>query len=432
MIRRHRAAALAMLLFIVLASAAAGGRFVRIGIPSPNPSGIAQTLVAGGEFAPADEPFFDRLGSNGRTCMTCHVPTQGWSLEPTDVQRLFAATAGRHPLFRPVDGSTSPLADVSTVKARRSAYALLLERGVIRVGLPVPANAEFELIGVDDPYDFASAAELSLFRRPLPATNLAFLSAVMWDGRESPGGRSIAADLTMQANDATVGHAEAAPIDEATRQRIVAFEMRLTTAQIYGRGVGLLTAEGAAGGPAALAVQPYWPNINSRLDPTSITSEPFTIFKEWTTAVGRHSAGRQAVARGQLLFNERRHETRLMCSSCHNTPNVGSNSTGAFFDVGVSHANRRTPDLPLYTFRCRNDGAVIQTTDPGRALISGRCTDIGRFKVPSLRGLASRAPYFHDGSASTLEAVVDHYEQKFGFLFVGTDKADLVAFLSAL
>lgn len=41
-----------------------------------------------------------------------------------------------------------------------------------------------ELVAVDDPYHFASAAERSLFRRPLPSTNLKFDSAVMWDGRE--------------------------------------------------------------------------------------------------------------------------------------------------------------------------------------------------------------------------------------------------------
>ena len=419
------------LLFVALATSAIGGQFIHIGMPTPNSSGIAQTLVAGGEFAPRDEPFFDRLGTNGRTCVTCHASNQGWSLEPADVQRVFAATGGRHPLFRPVDGATSPLADVSTVTARRQAYALLLERGVIRVGLPVPSNADFDLVGVDDPYEFASDTELSLFRRPLPSTNLAFLSSVMWDGRETPGGRSIAADLTMQANDATVGHAQATPIDQATRQQIVAFEMRLTTAQIFARGVGRLDADGAAGGPRALAAQRYWPNINSRFDSRPITA-PFTIFDEWTTAVGRRSAARQAVARGQLLFNERQHQTRLMCAGCHNTPNVGSNSTAAFFDVGVTRAERRAPDVPLYTFRCRADGRTIETTDPGRALITGSCADMNRFKVPSLRGLASRAPYFHDGSAATLEAVIDNYEDRFGFVLTGTDKADLVAFLSSL
>ena len=420
------------LLFITLASAAIGGQQIHLGMPTPNSTGVAQTLVSGSEFVSADEPFFQSLGTNGRACVTCHAPNQGWSLVPADVQRLFAASGGRHPLFRPVDGATSPVADISTVAARREAYALLLARGVIRVGLPVPPGADFDLIGVDDPYRFAGAAELSLFRRPLPATNLAFLSSVMWDGRETPGGRPVTADLMLQANDATVGHAQAAPIDEMTRRRIVDFEVRLTTAQTHDRGVGLLSADDANGGPRALTAQPYWPYINSRLDPGSVTAEPFTVFKAWATAVGRGSAARQAVARGESLFNERTHDGRLMCSGCHNAPNVGSNSTGSFFDVGVASAERRTPDMPLYTFGCRKGGAPIQTTDPGRALITGRCTDIGRFKVPVLRGLAARAPYFHDGSAATLEDVVDHYERKFGFLFVGTDKADLVAFLRAL
>ena len=46
---------------------------------------------------------------------------------------------------------------------------MLLSKGVIRVGLPIPQSAEFELIAVDDPYRFASAAELSLFRALCPA-----------------------------------------------------------------------------------------------------------------------------------------------------------------------------------------------------------------------------------------------------------------------
>lgn len=417
---------------IALLTAAIGGQQIHLGMPAPNGSGVAQTLMSGEEFVSADEPFFQSLGTNGRSCVTCHAPKQGWSLEPADIQRRFVASAGRDPLFRPVDGATSPLADVTTVAARRDAYALLLARGVIRVGLPMPVGADFSLVGIDDPYGFASEAELSLFRRPLPATNLAFLSAVMWDGRETPGGRTMTADLMLQANDATVGHAQAAPIDEVTRRRIVDFELRLTTAQSNDRGAGVLTADGATGGARALAAQPYWPFINSRLDPASLTTEPFTIFKAWATAVGPGSAARQAIARGQTLINERTQNGRVMCTGCHNTPNVGSNSTGAFFDIGVTSAERRAPDVPLYTFRCDVGGAPIVTTDPGRALITGRCTDIGRFKVPSLRGLATRAPYFHDGSAATLEDVVDHYERRFGFVFVGSDKADLVAFLSAL
>jgi hypothetical protein len=56
---------------------------------------------------------------------------------------------------------------------------MLLTKGLIRVGIGVPSNAEFELIEVDDPYGYASAIELSLFRRPLPTTNLPFLATVM-------------------------------------------------------------------------------------------------------------------------------------------------------------------------------------------------------------------------------------------------------------
>lgn len=62
---------------------------------------------------------------------------------------------------------------------------MLLNKGVIRVGIGIPRDGEFTLVGVDDPHHFASASQLSLFRRALPSSNLKFLSAVMWDGRES-------------------------------------------------------------------------------------------------------------------------------------------------------------------------------------------------------------------------------------------------------
>jgi hypothetical protein len=72
------------------------------------------------------------------------------------------------------------------------------------------------------------------------------------------------------------------------------------------------------------------------------------------------------------------------------------------------------------------------TTDPGRAMITGKWADIGRFKGPILRALASRAPYFHNGFAASLEAVVDFYESRFGIGLTVQEKADLVAFLRAL
>jgi cytochrome c peroxidase len=74
----------------------------------------------------------------------------------------------------------------------------------------------------------------------------------------------------------------------------------------------------------------------------------------------------------------------------------------------------------------------VQTTDPGRALITGKWKDISRFKGPTLRGLASRAPYFHNGSADSLERVVNFYDTRFGIGFTPAEKRDLVAFLQTL
>jgi cytochrome c peroxidase len=58
--------------------------------------------------------------------------------------------------------------------------------------------------------------------------------------------------------------------------------------------------------------------------------------------------------------------------------------------------------------------------------------DIGRFKGPILRALATRAPYFHNGSAADLDAVLDFYDQRFGIGLTEDEKDDLVAFLLTL
>ena len=69
-------------------------------------------------------------------------------------------------------------------------------------------------------------------------------------------------------------------------------------------------------------------------------------------------------------------------------------------------------------------------TDPGRALITGNCADIGKVKVPT--GLASRARYFHNGSAATLNDVVVFYDQRFSIEFTDEEMNDLVNFLNTL
>jgi len=131
------------------------------------------------------------------------------------------------------------------------------------------------------------------------------------------------------------------------------------------------------------------------------------------------------------------------CTLCHNNPNVGNHSTSLPINIGVTMANlidddgdRNTvPDLahlPVYTLRNTATGASVEVTNPGKAMISGKWTDIGKTKGPILRGLAARAPYFHNGSAATVADAINFYDTRFGIGFTAQEKADLAAFLLAL
>jgi cytochrome c peroxidase len=436
--------------------------------PFPDPSGAVQTFSTFG-FIDTQNPFFQSLGTNGRSCATCHQPGDAWSVTPAHIRDRFNATNGTDPIFRTNDGSNSPDADVRTVAARRSAYSMLLSKGLIRVGLPIPPNAEFSLEAVDDPYHYADAKELSLFRRPLPTTNLRFLSGVMWDGRQSPRGRSFNDNFRSQSVDATLGHAQAAS-DPAPdqQQQIVDFELSLHTAQVIDQVAGALHGDGPGGGTGILPEQEFFLGINDPLglNPTGAPFDPaaFTLFYPWQNALARFDASarsrrpnlgaerlicarRESIARGERLFNTREIDItgvsglndelglthiRGFCTTCHDSPNVGNHSVAAPLNIGIADASRRTPDMPLYTLRNNATGETVQTTDPGRALITGKWKEIGRFKGPILRGLAARAPYFHNGMAATLGDAVNFYDARFDLRLTPQEKGDLVAFLSAL
>jgi len=443
-----------------------------------NESGVALTISSNGVIDRGN-PFFRSLGANGRSCVSCHQPEEGWSMTPKGLRERFERSNGMDPVFRPNDGANSPLADVSTRQAREAAYSMLLGKGLIRIGIGLPAGAEFELVQVDDPYGFASAAELSLFRRPLASTNLRFLSTVMWDGRETlrdPASTDclfgtttcfapLHVDLADQANTATTGHAQATtPLTTAQRDAIVDFELGLYTAQQQDDRAGRLSVHGANGGPSFLASVTSYFGINDTLvgdyrSHASFTPTVMTLYAGWQSTIEDRlnadperrdrdvAVARRAIARGEALFNSKPIVIRDVhglnddlqipaivgtCTTCHNTPNAGNHSIPLPLDIGVADASRRTPDLPLYTLRNKTTGATVQTTDPGRALITGRWQDIGRFKGPTLRALAARAPYFHNGSAKDLNELVRFYDQRFGIGFSDQEREDLVAFLKAL
>ncbi|MBL0010507.1 MAG: hypothetical protein IPP22_04785 [Nitrosomonas sp.] len=202
--------------------------------------------------------------------------------------------------------------------------------------------------------------------------------------------------------------------------------------------------------------QTYYFGINDTLAGDYRTGADFnpnvmSLYNIWSRyskkSQDNHKRTHAAIARGQVLFNTKLIKIKSVkdinddlatpelsgtCTTCHNTPNSGNHSIPMPLDIGISDSSRRTPDMPLYTLRNKNTNEIIKTTDPGRALITGKWKDIGRFKGPVLRAVASRPPYFHDGSAKDLPSVINFYNTRFAIGLTNRDKSDLVAFLASL
>lgn len=430
----------------------------------PNSSGAVRSFSTSGRID-TENPFFKPFG-NGRSCASCHRQEDGFSVSTRGLQVLFDKTGGTDPVFQLLDGANSPSAPATTLEQKRAAYSLLLSRGLFRIGLKIPAGAEFELVSVDDPYNYASASELSLYRRPLPSANLKFVSDIMWDGRETqadsssthcvPGTRlcfaPLDANLGRQANHATRGHAQAqADLTEAEQLAIVAFEKTLFSAQQVDAKAGLLFGADGTGGALALSRMEWAIGLNDRFGSGLFDEQVFKLFDSWivTTAAPAPAAtrARQSITRGQDIFNNHQfamtgvsglndqvgiNNRAVTCSSCHSVPGVGNLSRPLSFNLGLADASLRSASLPLYTLRNKKTGAIVHTMDPGQAMTTGLWEHIGRFKAPVLRGLAARAPYFHDGSAGSIEEVTNFYNTTFNMGLTVREMEDLSAFLKAL
>jgi cytochrome c peroxidase len=381
--------------------------------PLPNPGGEAATVSTRGAVALAGE-FFKPQGTNNQSCASCHIPEEAWSITPATLRRLFDETNGTHPVFSPLDAD-NPDADVSTVEARRAAYSMMLTRGVFRRGGPPKADAEWELIAVEDPHGYANVNRLVHWRRSMPTINFPVGSVtVNWDAASNIG-RGQRAALDNLTTRLVTGPLHGQPPAPEVVAEIGDFESSLFAAQVSVPGVGRLDADGARGGPEALAKM------------TKVGGE-FDLFDAWKDDP---NPKRAQIARGQMVFNSM-NVSHKSCIACHNSANNGTSIDNTMFDINTASAAARTPDLPLYTFRNKRTGETLQLTDAGFGNITGKWDDLGLFKTPTLRGLAARAPYFHNGIAATLEDVVRHYEKHFGFRFTDEERADLVAFLNAL
>jgi cytochrome c peroxidase len=448
-----------------------------------DPSGKSSTANNAGA-SQQDNPFFQSLGTNGRSCATCHLASDAMGLSAASAQSRFASSGGQDPLFAPVDGANCE----DAVRSDAASHSLMIGNGLVRVALDVPTGAQYSITAVNDPYGCAITRDpvngqpvISVYRRPLPSTNLGFLSTVMFDGRETIAPlnngatfqANLIADLTHQAIDATLGHAQASTAPTAEQvNAIVKFELGLHSAQVMDNSAGRLDAQGGLGGPMNLKNQQYYPGINDSLgsNPTgaAFNSEAFTLFSNWTSLHNSqkdpNAMSRESVAAGEKLFNtfpltitnvrglnDALNASSIpgTCTTCHDTPNVGNHSLPVPLDIGVSHSAQSeiapeisaalpqlsVPELPIYRVACNAgplSGQVIYTSDPGKALISGFCADINRVKGPVLRGLAARAPYFHNGAAASLQEVVNFYNLRFQMNLTDQQKADLIAFLRSL
>ena len=399
-------------------------------------------------------PFFQSLGTNGRSCGTCHAPSDAFGLSAADAQLRYLLTRGKDPLFDQFDGSTCPTGAINNT--------LVTHNGLIRIPLIVPPNTT----------DSQGDQTVSVYRRPLPTTNLGFLSAMMFDGRESLTNplndedtftTNLNMDLTQQAIDATLEHAQATQPPTATQlSQIVGFELALNSAQLSDFAAGNLS-KGANGGAQFLSTQPYYPGINDSLggDPhgNPFTPQVFTIYSSFQNSRNPQQA---SIARGEQIFNTQAltitdvpglttgtQPIAGTCTTCHDTFNVGNHSFPLPLDIGVSHSLTYETDpniiagikelqpatLPVFELVCTQGslaGATYYTSDPGKALITGQCADIGRGKGLILRGLAGRAPYFHNGSAANLQQLVNFYNQRFQIGLTPQEKKDLINFLQTL
>ena len=139
-----------------------------------------------------------------------------------------------------------------------------------------------------------------------------------------------------------------------------------------------------------------------------------------------------AARRGMNLFFSK----ALRCSECH----AGFNLSGPVMSAASDPAEPLFHNTGLYD----TDGrGAYPSWDRGLFDRTHAPADMGRFRAPTLRNIAVTAPYMHDGSIATLEAVVAHYaeggvksvlqsDRVKGFPISASEAADLVEFLKSL
>jgi hypothetical protein len=278
-----------------------------------------------------------------------------------------------------------------------------------------------------------------------------------------------AATLGLQAADAARSHLQIAGTLSADQvARITEFERQVYVAQVTSTAAGnLVEPDGPpAFGPRNLAAG------DAGVLGNNTTRYVFPLGGAWlhlprsdSDAENARNAARESVARGHDVFMFRTfwikdsmhlnsvglgNPVKRTCATCHGMHMTGMDTANGWMDIGTTNLPHATevplnpwtdakPQMPLFRVTCKAGvrphpflGRVIYTQDPGRALISGLCNDVGTIVMQQFRGLSARAPYFSNGSAATLRELVDFYDRRYNIGYSEREKQDLVAFLGAL
>ncbi len=451
----------------------------------PNQHGVLRTVITGGPVETAGHPFFEPIGTNGRACVSCHQPADAMSISAQTIRERWRTTNGTDPIFAAIDGSNCPILP----QGEEASHSLLLTRGLFRIERAWPVTQfngravtpDFTIEVVRDPNGCNSGAygpaqgRISVYRRPRPLANLKYLLAVGFaydpkqgltlprdpdDGSFQSGNLMAdnrAGNLRLQMEDAAASHLQLmGRLTPAQIERLRGFELSIYTAQQASNVGGMLDSLGATGGPATLR--------DSQAGALGSIGVPvFSEFGAWERIPADEAARlspealawRQSVARGARVFREKMflitdsaginsrvgfgNPVRNSCVFCHNMTRMGNDVAPGQVDLGTTTLPFADPaeDFPLFRITCTGRphphyGRVILTYDPGFALTSGRCEDVGKITLQSMRGLSARAPYFSNGSAQSLRDVVDYYDRRYNIGYTEQEKIDLTNMMSAL
>jgi hypothetical protein len=342
----------------------------------------------------------ETFGGNGRTCLTCHSRETG-TVSPQDAQRRFDANPN-DPLFVH-DGSD----DFQGNGAER-----MLADATVLIRITLPSNVRL----ADDPL-----AKTVTLVRGIPTTlNTPGLDPVlMLDGRQPT--------LEAQAAGAIGDHAQPTSFPTGKDlERIKDFQ--LTDAFFSSPALRNFAHGGSA------PVLP--PGVTDSEKRGRRFFEDVVDFED-----GKH--GLCAACHAGPMLNE----TNLFLQI------IGGPPPGTRFQtVLISELDTVNPPRDFIFTNPDNSETHVISPDPGRALFtgvgieSGLFDNINAFKIPTLWGVAKTAPYFHNNSAKTLEAVAAHYTTFFaivtdidgpgpeppGIILTAQDRADMVAYMKLL